>query len=167
MCCVDGPLVVCGLHMLYELGLIGEVEVVITHDDACDHNGLTVEAERDYTINEGKKGESIYPDFVGGDTHIIVSEHAASLVDLSMCLSKTFLKGRPFTLKYQLPNEDLDSLIFVTTNKDLENMTVKPSRIHLFLFPTKLESTHSILPQIHDTLAKSDDWFLNALNDIV
>ncbi|KAL3019595.1 hypothetical protein AAZX31_05G095000 [Glycine max] len=84
-----------------------------------------------------------------------------------MCLSKTFLKGRPFTLKYQLPNEDLDSLIFVTTNKDLENMTVKPSRIHLFLFPTKLESTHSILPQIHDTLAKSDDWFLNALNDIV
>ncbi|OWM82348.1 hypothetical protein CDL15_Pgr001922 [Punica granatum] len=29
---------------------------------------------------------------------------------------------RPFTLKYQLPNEDLDSLITVSTDKDLDNM---------------------------------------------
>ncbi|KAG4910172.1 hypothetical protein HKD37_20G056802 [Glycine soja] len=115
--------------------------------------------------------------YVGGDTRIIVSERATSLADLSTRLSKTFLNGRPFTLKYQLPNEDLDSLISVTTDEDLENMideydrtaaaatsAVKPSRIRLFLFPTKPESTHSIPAQILDTSAKSDDWFLNALN---
>ncbi|TKY50890.1 atrophin- protein [Spatholobus suberectus] len=116
--------------------------------------------------------------YVGGDTRIIVSERATSLADLSTRLSKTFLNGRPFTLKYQLPNEDLDSLISVTTDEDLDNMideydrtaaaaatsAVKPSRIRLFLFPTKPDSTHSIPPQILDTSAKSDDWFLNALN---
>ncbi|KAL2324140.1 hypothetical protein Fmac_023198 [Flemingia macrophylla] len=112
--------------------------------------------------------------YVGGDTRIIVAERATSLAELSTRLSKTFLNGRPFTLKYQLPNEDLDSLISVTTDEDLENMideydrtaaaAVKPSRIRLFLFPTKPDSTHSIPPQILDTSAKSDDWFLNALN---
>ncbi|XP_027364167.1 uncharacterized protein LOC113871321 [Abrus precatorius] len=114
--------------------------------------------------------------YVGGDTRIIVVERNTSLADLSTRLSKTFLNGRTFTLKYQLPNEDLDSLISVTTDEDLENMideydrttaansSVKPSRIRLFLFPTKPDSTHSIPPQILDTSAKSDDWFLNALN---
>ncbi|RDY10564.1 hypothetical protein CR513_04893, partial [Mucuna pruriens] len=115
--------------------------------------------------------------YVGGDTRIIVAERATTLADLSTRLSKTFLSGRPFTLKYQLPNEDLDSLISVTTDEDLENMideydrtaaaansAVKPSRIRLFLFPTKPDSAHSIPPQILDTSAKSDDWFLNALN---
>ncbi|WVY99181.1 hypothetical protein V8G54_031332 [Vigna mungo] len=115
--------------------------------------------------------------YVGGDTRIIVAERATSLADLSTRLSKTFLNGRTFTLKYQLPNEDLDSLISVTTDEDLENMideydrtaaaatsVVKPSRIRLFLFPTKPDSTHSIPPQILDTSTKSDDWFLNALN---
>ncbi|KAK7280422.1 hypothetical protein RJT34_25486 [Clitoria ternatea] len=114
--------------------------------------------------------------YVGGDTRIIVVERATSLAELSTRLSKTFLNGRAFTLKYQLPNEDLDSLISVTTDEDLENMideydrtnaansSVKPSRIRLFLFPTKPDSTHSIPPQILDTSVKSDDWFLNALN---
>ncbi|KAJ1380772.1 PB1 domain [Sesbania bispinosa] len=114
--------------------------------------------------------------YVGGDTRIVVVERATSLSDLSTRLSKTFLNGRPFTLKYQLPNEDLDSLISVTTDEDLENMideydrttsansSIKPSRIRLFLFPSKPDSTHSIPPQILDTSAKSDDWFLDALN---
>ncbi|XP_073223184.1 uncharacterized protein [Cicer arietinum] len=114
--------------------------------------------------------------YVGGDTRIVVVERTTSLAELSTRLSKTFLNGRTFTLKYQLPNEDLDSLISVTTDEDLENMideydrtnaanpSLKPSRIRLFLFPTKPESAHSIPPQILDTSAKSDDWFLDALN---
>jgi len=56
---LDGPLVVCGLHALYELGLVGEVEVVTPHGGACDHDGLAVEAERAHEINEGRKGESV------------------------------------------------------------------------------------------------------------
>ncbi|RYR37163.1 hypothetical protein Ahy_A09g042096 [Arachis hypogaea] len=112
--------------------------------------------------------------YVGGDTRIVVVERTTSLADLSTRLSKTFLNGRPFSLKYQLPNEDLDSLISVTTDEDLDNMideydrtnnnpSVKPSRIRLFLFPTKPESVQSI-PPILESSAKSDDWFLNALN---
>ncbi|KAL5155181.1 hypothetical protein HKD37_19G054343 [Glycine soja] len=64
--------------------------------------------------------------------HIVPCPHDKSL---STCLSKTFLNRRPFTLKYQLLNEDLDSLISVTIDEDLRNMTARPSQIHLFLFP--------------------------------
>ncbi|KAF7827755.1 RNA polymerase II degradation factor 1 [Senna tora] len=112
--------------------------------------------------------------YVGGDTRIVVVDRNTSLSDLSSRLSKTFLNGRPFTLKYQLPSEDLDSLISVTTDEDFDNMideydrtasnsAVKPSRIRLFLFPTKPDSSQSIGP-ILDNSAKSEDWFLNALN---
>ncbi|KAK7267159.1 hypothetical protein RIF29_19823 [Crotalaria pallida] len=93
--------------------------------------------------------------YVGGDTRIVVVDRTTSLTDLSTRLSQTFLNGRPFTLKYQLPNEDLDSLISVTTDEDLDNIieeydrtnsnsSLKPSRIRLFLFPTKPDSSQSI-----------------------
>ncbi|KAL5124952.1 hypothetical protein HKD37_02G005264 [Glycine soja] len=59
MCSLDDPLVVCGLRVLYELGLIGEVEVITPYDDPCDHDGLAVEAERAHTINEGRRGENV------------------------------------------------------------------------------------------------------------
>ncbi|KAI9088571.1 hypothetical protein K1719_029685 [Acacia pycnantha] len=112
--------------------------------------------------------------YVGGDTRIVVVDRNTSLSDLSSRLSKTLLDGRPFTLKYQLPSEDLDSLISVTTDEDFDNMideydrtasnsSVKPSRLRLFLFPTMPESSQSIGPLL-DNSAKSDDWFLNALN---
>ncbi|KAF3431934.1 hypothetical protein FNV43_RR26670 [Rhamnella rubrinervis] len=112
--------------------------------------------------------------YVGGDTRIVVVDRNTSLSDLSARLSKTLLNGRAFTLKYQLPSEDLDSLISVTTDEDLDNMideydrttqnsTAKPLRLRLFLFPLKPDSSQSIGP-ILDNPAKSDDWFLNALN---
>ncbi|KAF8021234.1 hypothetical protein BT93_G1615 [Corymbia citriodora subsp. variegata] len=115
--------------------------------------------------------------YVGGDTRIIVVDrNAASLSSLSAHLSKTLLNGRPFTLKYQLPSEDLDSLITVSTDEDLENMideydrtminsssASKPSRLRLFLFPSKPDSSQSIGP-ILESSVKSDDWFFGALN---
>lgn len=112
--------------------------------------------------------------YVGGDTRIVVVDRNTSLCDLSSRLSKTFLNGHPFTLKYQLPSEDLDSLISVTTDEDFDNMideydriasnsSAKPSRIRLFLFPTMPESSQSVGPVV-DNSVKSDDWFLNALN---
>lgn len=112
--------------------------------------------------------------YVGGDTRIVVVDRNTTLADLSARLAKTLLNGRPFTLKYQLPSEDLDSLISVTTDEDLDNMideydrtsqssSAKPSRLRLFLFPLKPDSSQSIGP-ILDNPAKSDDWFLNALN---
>jgi hypothetical protein len=85
------------------------------------------------------------------------------------------MNGRSFTLKYQLPNEDLDSLISITTDEDLDNMieeydrnnqsSQKQSRLRLFLFPVKIESTQSMIGPILESTVKSDDWFLNALNN--
>lgn len=86
-------------------------------------------------------------------------------------LSQSLLNGGSFSLKYQLPSEDLDSLISVTTDEDLENMIEeyerttsnyqKPCRLRLFLFQQKLESSQSVL---ETKTIKSDEWFLNALN---
>ncbi|XP_061989745.1 chromatin modification-related protein eaf-1 [Rosa rugosa] len=112
--------------------------------------------------------------YVGGDTRIVVVDRNTSLADLSNRLAKTLLNNRPFTLKYQLPSEDLDSLISVTTDEDLDNMidefdrtashnsSAKPARIRLFLFPLKPDSAQSMGPL--DMPTKSDDWFLSALN---
>lgn len=111
---------------------------------------------------------------------VVVDRHT-SLASLHHRLSLSLFHGRPFTLKYQLPSEDLDSLISVTTDEDLENMideydrtcsqttssNNKSSRIRLFLFPLIPEGTpassHSIGPMINNS-TKSDEWFLNALN---
>uniref|UniRef100_A0A1J3GPU6 PB1 domain-containing protein n=1 Tax=Noccaea caerulescens TaxID=107243 RepID=A0A1J3GPU6_NOCCA len=113
--------------------------------------------------------------YMGGDTRIVVVDRNSSLSSLVARLSNTLLNGRLFTLKYQLPSEDLDSLISVTTDEDLDNMieeydrtisasnSTKPSRLRLFLFTSKPEATQS-MGQILESSAKSDDWFLNALN---
>ncbi|XP_073064413.1 uncharacterized protein [Primulina eburnea] len=111
--------------------------------------------------------------YIGGDTRIIVIDRQTSLADLHHRLSKTLFNNQEFSLKYKLPNEDLDSLISVTTDEDLENMVeeydrlinapreLKPGRIRLFLFP-KSSSIEQILVESAST--KSEDWFLNALN---
>ncbi|GFS32797.1 octicosapeptide/Phox/Bem1p family protein [Actinidia rufa] len=112
--------------------------------------------------------------YVGGDTRIVVADRHGSLADLHHRLSKTLLDSRPFMLKYQLPNEDLDSLISVTTDEDFENMVDeydrlaaaaagKSSRLRLFLFPSKPDSASSIGSLLEDS-TKSEDWFVNALN---
>ncbi|KAL0450033.1 UNVERIFIED_CONTAM: hypothetical protein Slati_1559700 [Sesamum latifolium] len=44
-------------------------------------------------------------------------------------LSRALFHNRPFHLKYQLPNEDLDSLISVITDEDLSNMLDEHDRI--------------------------------------
>lgn len=110
--------------------------------------------------------------YVGGDTRIVVVDRHSSLKDLCARLSRTILHGRPFTLKYQLPNEDLDNLITVTTDEDLDNMveeydriTAKgtaSSRLRVFLFFTKPEATVSMGSLLDDV--KSETWFVDALN---
>lgn len=132
----------------------------------CSYGGHIVPRPHDKTLC-----------YVCGETRIVVVDRHTSLSDLTSRLAKTLLNGRPFTLKYQLPNEDLDSLISVTTDEDLENMideydrtasnsanaAAKPSRLRLFLFPIKPDVSQSIGP-ILESSTSSDDWFLNALN---
>ncbi|XP_020215985.1 uncharacterized protein LOC109799774 [Cajanus cajan] len=111
--------------------------------------------------------------YVGGDTRIVVVDRHSSLKDLCAKLSRTILNGRPFTLKYQLPSEDLDSLITVTTDEDLDNMVEEydriaakgsaSSRLRVFLFFTKPEATVSMGSLLDDV--KSETWFVDALNN--
>ncbi|KAL0462314.1 UNVERIFIED_CONTAM: hypothetical protein Slati_0119000 [Sesamum latifolium] len=63
--------------------------------------------------------------YVGGDTRIVVVDRHSSLAELHSRLSHILLNGRHFSLKYQLPNEDLDSLISLSTDEDLENMMIE------------------------------------------
>ncbi|CAA7402143.1 unnamed protein product [Spirodela intermedia] len=119
--------------------------------------------------------------YLGGETRIVVVDRHATLADLHGRLSRSLLAGRPFSLKYQLPSEDLDSLISVTADDDLDNMIEeydriaasagagKPSRLRLFLFPAKPASvpagdasTDSISSLLDDS--KSETWFVDALN---
>ncbi|KAJ9554290.1 hypothetical protein OSB04_018335 [Centaurea solstitialis] len=120
--------------------------------------------------------------YVGGETHMVAVDRHTTLSDLTNRLSKTILRSSStspatspalgFTLKYQLPSEDLDSLISVTTDEDLENMIEeyerlnslsKSSRLRLFIFPAKPESVTSIGSFLENSV-KSEDWFMNALN---
>lgn len=115
--------------------------------------------------------------YVGGETRIVVAERNSSLSDLTSRLSHTLLDGRKFTLKYQLPNEELDSLISVSSDEDLDNMVeeydriaanndsfLKPasSRVRLFLFLAKPETAQTMGALMDE--AQSETWFVDALN---
>ncbi|KAF8662846.1 hypothetical protein HU200_055426 [Digitaria exilis] len=120
--------------------------------------------------------------YLGGETRIVAVDRHASLADVHARLSRSLLGGRPFTLKYQLPNEDLDSLISVSTDEDLDNLvdeydriaagsssgggSSRTSRIRLFLFPAKPESSSS-LGSLLDDSSKSENWFVDALNSAI
>ncbi|KAM7471116.1 hypothetical protein LguiA_009299 [Lonicera macranthoides] len=109
--------------------------------------------------------------YVGGDTRIVVVDRHSSLSSLLSRLARTLFHGRQFTLKYQLPDDDLDSLISVTTDDDFLNMideydrtvtSSKPSRLRLFLFLAKPETATSMGSLLDD--AKSETRFVDALN---
>ncbi|GLT48863.1 hypothetical protein SLA2020_224550 [Shorea laevis] len=111
--------------------------------------------------------------YVGGETRLVVVDRHSSLSVLCTRLSRTLLNSRAFTLKYQLPDEDLDSLVTVTTDEDLDNMIEEYERIsassvssgpriRLFLFYNKPETAASMGALLAD--AKSETWFVDALN---
>ncbi|KAL5579275.1 hypothetical protein UlMin_011717 [Ulmus minor] len=117
--------------------------------------------------------------YVGGDTRIVAVHRTTNFSGLVANLSK--LSGTSnLIVKYQLPNEDLDALISVTTDEDVENMmdeydrlaqiqNPKSYRLRLFLFPKEEESTtNSISSSISSILHGStnrDNWFIDALNN--
>ncbi|KAK2439598.1 Octicosapeptide/Phox/Bem1p family protein [Trifolium repens] len=118
------------------------------------------------------RDNSLY--YVGGDTRIVAVDRHSSLTHLCAHLSRNLLHGRrSFTLKYHLPNEDLDNLITVSTDEDLQNMieeydrlssnpSPSPSRLRLFLFFSKPETAVSMDTLHHDS---NHSWFVEALNN--
>eukprot|EP00250_Pteridium_aquilinum_P005152 c15290_g1_i1 orf=136-2217(+) len=80
--------------------------------------------------------------YVGGDTRLVSFNKNITFADLNSKLEKLF--GPNLCLKYQLPNEDLDTLISVTCDDDVENLVEEydkneardgASRLRAFLFP--------------------------------
>ncbi|KAE8696765.1 putative cyclin-D6-1-like [Hibiscus syriacus] len=82
------------------------------------------------------------------------------------------------SVKYQLPNEDLDALISVTTEEDLENMmdeydrlaqnhNPRLARIRVFLFSKDDDdgSRPSRTSSLLEGLANREHWFFDALNN--
>ncbi|CAI9087656.1 OLC1v1021785C1 [Oldenlandia corymbosa var. corymbosa] len=110
--------------------------------------------------------------YIGGDTRIVAVNRHTTFSALISKLSK--LCGTPnISIKYQLPNEDLDSLITVTTDEDVENMmdeyerlvqTQKSARLRIFLFSTDADSRTSSISSLLDGSTKREHWFLDALN---
>ncbi|KAJ0264369.1 PB1 domain-containing protein [Hirschfeldia incana] len=112
--------------------------------------------------------------YSSGETRLVVVDRRSSLASLRSRLSTMLLNGRSFTLKYQLPNEDLDSLVTITTDEDFENMIEEydrttasatasaTQRIRLFLFANKLETAATMGSLLNS--AKSETWFVDALN---
>ncbi|XP_047317173.1 uncharacterized protein LOC124920673 [Impatiens glandulifera] len=113
--------------------------------------------------------------YVGGDTRIVtIPRRAATFSSLHSKLSK--LAGETnISVKYQLPSEDLDSLITVTGDEDLENMMdeydrlvtaggKQSARLRLFLFSSDSVSRASSISSLLDGSTKREHWFLDALN---
>eukprot|EP01018_Ginkgo_biloba_P014999 Gb_01774 [translate_table: standard] len=108
--------------------------------------------------------------YVGGDTRILAVDR--NIKFSSMIAKLSGLWGSSVSFKYQLPNEDLDALISVTNDEDLENMMAeydrlqksgyKFSRLRLFIFSNKPESTSSLGSLLQDS--KREHWFVDALN---
>ncbi|XP_074381370.1 protein PAL OF QUIRKY isoform X2 [Apium graveolens] len=106
--------------------------------------------------------------YSSGETRIVAVDRRTNLAAFMAHLSRTVFNNRPFVLKYQIPSEDIDSLISVTSDEDLINMFEEheravssasgPARIRLFLFPTKPESVGTVLLD-----PKSESWFNDAL----
>ncbi|KAG8385639.1 hypothetical protein BUALT_Bualt03G0066000 [Buddleja alternifolia] len=111
--------------------------------------------------------------YVGGDTRIVAIHRHTTFSSLLSKLSK--LCGTTnVSVKYQLPNEDLDSLITVTGDDDVENMmeeydrlalSHKSARLRMFLFPTEItDSRATSINSLLSGSAKRGDWFVDALN---
>ncbi|XP_044512495.1 uncharacterized protein LOC123230371 [Mangifera indica] len=113
--------------------------------------------------------------YVGGDTRIVAVHRCTTFSALLIKLSK--LSGDSnISVKYQLPNEDLDALISVTTDEDVENMmeeydrvsqnqNPRSARLRLFLF-TKgdHDSRASSISSLLDGAANREHWFFDSLN---
>lgn len=112
--------------------------------------------------------------YVGGDTRIVAVHRHTTFSSLLSKLSK--LSGTTnISIKYQLPNEDLDALITVTADEDVENMMEeydrlsqgqKSARLRLFLFPSTddSDSRTTSINSLLDGSAKRENWFVDALN---
>ncbi|XP_074573007.1 RAF-like serine/threonine-protein kinase 20 isoform X2 [Curcuma longa] len=112
--------------------------------------------------------------YVGGETRILAVHRDASLPEILRRMGEAC--GGPVVLRYQLPDEDLDALISVSTSEDLENMMEEydkmaadnPSaKLRVFLFSASdvSGSGASLLAPYHD-LQDTGARYLEAVNGL-
>ncbi|CAH2071705.1 unnamed protein product [Thlaspi arvense] len=118
--------------------------------------------------------------YVGGDNRMVAVHRHTTFASLLSKLAKLSGKSN-ISVKYQLPNEDLDALISVSTDEDVENMmdeydriaqnqNPRSSRLRLFLFTKNIageddnDSRASSISSLLDSSVNREQWFLDALN---
>lgn len=90
--------------------------------------------------------------YVGGDTHILAVDRNVRFPSMISKLSSFW--GSSISFKYQLPDEDLDSLVSVTSDEDMENMMAeydrlqkmgyRSSKLRIFVFSNMPDGTSSL-----------------------
>lgn len=112
--------------------------------------------------------------YVGGETRIISIRKNISWEEL---VKKTSgICNQPHTIKYQLPGEDLDALISVSSDEDLQNMIDEchgietlggSSRLRIFLIPLSESESTSTFDDITIQQSNPDYQYVAAVNGIV
>ncbi|XP_058758943.1 uncharacterized protein LOC131632178 [Vicia villosa] len=112
--------------------------------------------------------------YVGGETHIISIQKDIPWEEL---MNKTLrICSQPHTIKYQLPGEDLDALISVSSDEDLQNMIEEyheleshegSQKLRIFLVPLS-ESEETTSTDANTVLQNDPDYqYVVALNGII
>lgn len=112
--------------------------------------------------------------YVGGDTRIISIRKDIPWEEL---VRRTFgICKQPHTIKYQLPGEDLDSLVSVSCDEDLQNMIDEyygleklggSQRLRIFVIPlNESERTPLVVPDTSEQ-SNHDYQYVVAVNGIV
>ncbi|KAF9664004.1 hypothetical protein SADUNF_Sadunf17G0110900 [Salix dunnii] len=123
--------------------------------------------------------------YSGGDTRLItiptgtssatstnITSNGLTLPSLITHISSTLKITAPITLKYQLPHHNLDSLISLASDEDVLIMLDEhennrtPSRLRLFVFPTKpFLSQPELKSSTQLNHPKTETWFVDALKN--
>jgi PB1 domain len=114
--------------------------------------------------------------YLNGETKILSIDRSMRFVDFHSKL--TFVRGSDeVCIKYQLPDEDLNSLIFVTKDEDLEHMVLEfdrlnfhrssnssrsTPRLRVFLFPINSPPPSPVLLEPK----QERNWFVDTINSI-
>ncbi|XP_008788779.2 uncharacterized protein LOC103706458 isoform X1 [Phoenix dactylifera] len=114
--------------------------------------------------------------YAGGDTRIITVRRDSTFPEIVRKMADAF--GGPTLIRYQLPGEDLDSLVSVSNPEDLENMMEESDKLaqdcpdgsipklRVFLFPPSDLSANSSSSDLHVAALQYIEA-VNGLNDSI
>lgn len=112
--------------------------------------------------------------YVGGETRIIAIHKHIRFSEFMSKMAQFY--GAPLGLKYQLPDEDLDALVSVSSDDDLQNMMEEydkvgscgsASRLRLFFFSTPAEVEVSEMKmEGEDGCLFPDQRYVDAINGV-